>query len=557
MSLRGVAKVAGALGFLLLASASGCGQSNGSTIDSQTNWLTACQIDAQCGSAYACRCGVCTRPCDTDDACGALPGAACVGTSDPGSIALCGGTRPASALCLPRCENGSCPSGQMCVASVCTPVPVPDAEVSVDTGARREPLIGFGATVAFGEVEITTHPRKAELDAAAFAGLGLDVLRLRNRYGHTGDDDLRSARALLDAAAQSLGREPALLLTSWSPPAELKAGGAVECHGNPDTCTLTKTAAGAFDYAGFASFWRDSLEAYAANGVVPDYIGIQNNPNWVPTSQEIGEACKFLPSEGSATVSINGVDMIVDYPGYAEALGATLTALQGLPALPKVLAPETSDFQGVDEYAQALDPSQIDALAHHLYGIAPDSVDTAALAALGEYARDSDLPLLQTEMQSDGFGTALLIYYTVVVEGGSAYLQTTLTSSMTGPTANLQALIGIDATDFRVQDPYFAMRHYSFDTDPGWVRVDTTSSNPEILSSAWVSPSDDALTVVILNSAPTAQAVRLPRDARWSSTQVTRTVFAGSERAATLGALPPEGMLTIPARSIVTVTFAE
>lgn len=557
MSLRKAATLASALGFVLLGSASGCGQSNSQTIDSQTNWLTECRVDAQCGSAYACRCGVCTRTCDTDDACGALPGAACVGTSDPGSIALCGGTRPASALCLPRCEEGTCPSGQMCVASVCTPVPVPDAEVSVELGARREPLIGFGATVAFAEEEITTHPRKTELDAAAFAGLGLDVLRLRNRFGHTGDDDLRSARALLDAATQSLGREPTLLLTSWSPPATLKAGGAVECHGNPDTCTLTKTASGEFDYAGFATFWRDSLEAYAALDIVPDYIGIQNNPNWVPASQEIGEACKFLPSEGSETVSVNGSNVVIDYPGYAEALSATLAALQGLPQLPKVLAPETSDFESVDDYFRVLDPQQVDALAHHLYASTPATVDTVALAELGELAREYDRPVLQTEMQADGFGTALLIYYTMVVEGGSAYLQTTLTSSMTGPTANLSALIGIDATDFRVQDPYFAMRHYSFDTEPGWVRVDAVSSNAEVLSSAWLSPGEDQLTVVLLNASAVAHDVRLARDARWLSTEVTRTVFAGSERAAALGPLPAEGVLSIPARSIVTVTFAD
>jgi glucuronoarabinoxylan endo-1,4-beta-xylanase len=555
VSVCRVAQLASALGFLLIASAFGCGESSPQTIDSQTNWLIECQSDSECG-AYACRCGVCTRACDTDDACGALPGAACLAASDPGSVALCGGTRPASALCLPRCEAGSCPSGQMCVASVCTPIPAPDAEVAVDTTARREALIGFGATVAFAEAEITTHPRKTELDAAAFSGLGLDVLRLRNRYGHTGDDDLRSARALLDAATQSLGREPTLLLTSWSPPAELKAGGAVECHGNPDTCTLVKNPAGDFDYAGFASFWRDSLEAYAAAGVVPDYIGIQNNPNWVPAAQEIGQACKFLPNEGSATVLIDGSQVVVDYPGYAEALAATLDALERLPALPSVLAPETSDFSSVAEYAAALEPSQIDALAHHLYGSRPESVDTTALAALGELARGYAVPLLQTEMQADGFGTALLIHYTAVVQGGSAYLQTTLTSSMSGPTANLQALIGIDATDFRLQDPYFAMRHYAFHTDPGWVRVDATSSSPEIMSSAWLSPAEDALTVVLLNAGAVVQRVRLARAASWTNSQVTRTVFAGSERAAALGVLPAEGVLTIPDRAIVTVTFS-
>jgi hypothetical protein len=87
--------------------------------------------------------------------------------------------------------------------------------------------------------------------------------------------------------------------------------------------------------------------------------------------------------------------------------------------------------------------------------------------------------------------------------------------------------------------------------------VDAASTNPQILSSAWLSPTEDALTVVLLNAAPVAHDVRLARDARWSSAQVTRTVFAGSERAAALGALPAEGVLSIPARSVVTVTFVD
>ena len=556
MSLRGVTRFASALGLVLSASVFGCGESQSNTIDSQTNWLMECQIDSQCGP-YACRCGVCTSACDSDDACGAMPGAACVGASEPGSVALCGGSRAVGGLCLPRCEAGSCPSGQMCVASVCTPVPAPDVDVSIDTGARHQSLIGFGATVAFGEDELTTHPKKEAIHAAAFAGMGLDVLRLRNRYGHTGDDDLRSARTLMDAATTSLGRAPTLFLSSWSPPASLKVGGAVECHGNTDTCTLTKTAAGAFDYAGFASFWRSSLDAYAANGVVPDYIGIQNNPNWVPSSQEIGEACKFLPAEGSETVTIDGSPVVVDYPGYAEALDATLDALSGLESLPKVLAPETSDFAGVAAYADALDPSQVDALAHHLYGSTPESIDEDALATLGELGAEYRVPLLQTEMQSDGFGTAALIHYTVAVEGGSAYLQTTLTSSMVGPTANLQALIGLDDTDYRLQDPYYAMRHYALHTNPGWVRVDAPATSSDLLATAWLSPSEDALTVVLVNAGYVAHDVRLGADQRFATSDVTRTVFAGSERGAALGTLSPEGVLHIPARSLVTVAFED
>src|SRR6185295_10587609 len=107
---------------------------------------------------------------------------------------------------------------------------------------------------------------------------------------------------LVGAARTSLGRTPTIFMTSWSPPPALKASGAAVCSGNTDSCTLSKTPAGAFDYAGFGAYWRGAVDAYAAVGVVPDYIGIQNNPNWVPAPSLPGEACFFLPFEGTAPV---------------------------------------------------------------------------------------------------------------------------------------------------------------------------------------------------------------------------------------------------------------
>jgi len=403
--------------------------------DSQTNWLRACQSDSECGG-LTCLCGVCTTACGADDACSELSGAACVGASEPGAIARCGGSAlSAPGLCLPRCEDVPCPAGQMCVASVCEPVPEAKARVKVDSQKRFQTMIGFGASMAYSEPEIVSHPQRATFYDDAFQGLGLDVLRLRNRFG-AADDDLESARQIVTEAENRLGRTPTIILTSWSPPASLKANGEVTCGGNPGTCTLKKNDDGSYMYEEFGQYWRDSLDAYAAVGVVPDYIGIQNNTNWVPTAQEPGEACKFLPIEGTTTVTVNGVDVEVAYPGYAEALQATLDALQGLPVLPKILAPETSDFETVSEYTPDLDFSKVDALAHHLYGVDPEAVDTEALGRLGDFGAEYARPILQTEMQSDGYGTAVLIHHTLEVESGSAYLQSNLTGPQNTPTEN-------------------------------------------------------------------------------------------------------------------------
>jgi glucuronoarabinoxylan endo-1,4-beta-xylanase len=543
------------LGVLALA----CNPTNKpESIDSQTNWLRECQIDSQCDSSLSCVCGVCTKACNETSACSTLKGTACVKSSDAAAVAQCDGAPPsAPGLCMPRCDDAGCPSDQMCVAGVCTPVPQPDAHVSIDTRASHQTLTGFGAAVAYDEAEITSHPQKAALEKTLFADLGLDVLRLRNRYGHTGDDDLTATTTLIAAASASLGRAPTLLLTSWSPPATLKANGAVNCSGNAETCTLTKTAGGAFDYASFASYWRNSLDAYAAAGVEADYIGIQNNPNWFPTASQVGEACIFTPSEANNTITVNGRNITGSYPGYAEAQAATLAALRGFTPMPKVLAPETSDFASVQSYLAALDPSSVDAVAHHLYGVDPENVDLAGLAATGQVAPDK--PLFQSEMQADGLGTAMLIYYTTTVENAAAYLQTTLTSSATGPSTNFDALVGLTATDFTIRQPYYAMQHYSLHTDPGWTRIDANSSSSSLLSSAWLAPEGDALTVVLINDGTTdlSAALDFASDDQPAHSVVSRTVFDGVERGAVLGSLSTSGVLKVPARSIVTVAFRD
>jgi O-glycosyl hydrolase len=447
----------------------------------------------------------------------------------------------------------------MCVAGVCAPVPAPVARVKVDPSARHQVLTGFGASVAYSEADITNHPKKDALYATLFAGLGLDVLRLRNRYGHPGEDDLKSAKELITAAGASLGRAPAIFMTSWSPPPSLKANGAVMCSGNLDTCTLTKTPSGSFDYAAFGAYWRSALDAYAAVGVAPDYVGIQNNPNWVPMYSEDGEACRFLPVEGTAPVFVGPTTMTVRYPGFVQAEAATLNAFAGAPSIPKILAPETSDAQSVGAYVAALDPSTLSAVSHHLYGENPEAVNLSNLSTLGDLAKQVGKPVFQTEMQADGFGTALLIHYTTTVEGASAYLQTSLASSGTGPATNTQALVGLTTSDFTVQAPYHSLRHFAFYTDPGWVRVDASSSTTTLLASSWQSPNKEALTVVLVNASTSDVDVALELAAGdWPATsQVTRTVFGGVERSAALGALSAERVLRVPARSIATIAFSK
>jgi O-glycosyl hydrolase len=519
--------------FCALVSLPGCDPAEPRPVpegDSHTNWLRSCSADAECGE-LSCRCGLCTRACSDDSACDGV-GGACIAASEV-IVAGCPGLEPAEPrLCLPASS----------------------VRIQVDTSTALQTLVGFGATIGYAEDELAALSDRTALDSAMFAGLGLDVLRVRNRFTEVSDARLAQATELVNAAERSLGRRPLVLLSSWSPPPALKQNGATFCAGGPASCTLLQKPDGGFDYSSFAQHWRETLLAYARVGFTPDYVGIQNNPDWAPVSGAAAEACKFLPTEGDEDVLVDGALKPVRYPGYAEALAAVSDAIADLPARPRLLAPELAGVRGAERYFQALDASRIDAIAHHLYGSVASQPDLLGMNALDALGSSMALPVFQTEMQAGGFDTALLIHHALVSEGAAMYLQTALVAPRSGPATNPSALIGLEQGDFVLQAPYFAMQHYALFTDPGYVRVATTTSAAGVLVSAWRAPQGSALTLVAINTGAVEQVVELDVGAP-RSFRAFRTVFDGAERMAPLGSLAPGTKLSLPPRSMLTARF--
>jgi glucuronoarabinoxylan endo-1,4-beta-xylanase len=535
----------------LVWSGVGCSPSSEPQTGSQTNWLSRCETDADCGG-LACLCGACTHPCTHDSACADIAGSTCVAADELGAVAQCDGQRPSeTGLCLPRCATEGCAEGEACVGGVCQATGEPVVSVWIDQATRLQTLTGFGATLAYAESDLIAHPQASSLYDVMFRELGLDILRLRNRYDSDNDDDLSSASEILRTATESLGRSPTVFLTSWTPPADQKANGAGSCTGNPETCTLRRTADGSFDYDAYATYWRESLEAYAAVGVVPDYVGLQNNPDYAPSETEFGEACRFLPTEGTVTVTTEDTETEVTYPGFAEAFAKVRTELSSLSSPPRLLAPETSDATRVAEYLPYLDPSAVAAVAHHMYGMEASTLDLGALGNLSQLARAWKRPLFQTEMLSGGLETATLMHYSLVEEQVSAYLHSVLLGPADG------ALIALGSEDFAIQDSYHAIRHYARYTDPGWVRAEARSSESGLLVSAWLSPLGNALTIVLVNSGAVERTTELDLGGFVpTSSSVVRTVFGGVERSAELGVLPDPPVVRLPVGSMVTVALS-
>jgi hypothetical protein len=101
------------------------------------------------------------------------------------------------------------------------------------------------------------------------------------------------------------------------------------------------------------------------------------------------------------------------------------------------------------------------------------------------------------------------------------------------------------------------MRHFAAHTDPAWTRVGATpASGSGLLVSAWQSPNGQDLTLVLINSKSVEVSARLELPGDWPTSEVTRSVFSGSERWSTLGALSSQRVLRLPPESVVTVALS-
>jgi glucuronoarabinoxylan endo-1,4-beta-xylanase len=427
----------------------------------------------------------------------------------------------------------------------------PAAVVTIDPGDRHQTLEGFGASVAW-HLDTITGNAPAGIYNLLFPELGLDILRFRNRHARSNpeDGDLNQEVEILRRGTAALGHPPKIMLSSWSPPAALKADGHEDCHDNRD-CTLAKEK-GHFVYDKLARYWADSLRAYAEIGINPDYMTIENEPSFIPPSWE---GCKFDPVETA------------EYPGFDRALVAVggAVARLGLPHPPKMLAPEVLGIHWglLQKYLGPMNMSLVDGVAHHLYEKGPDQIWDWRNPGPDSFADEMQAaaaatrkPLYQTEFQTDddrgiegGFETAWLIHLSLVEEGVVAFLYWNLVWN------DQSGLVWINNGRIHIRDQYYAVKHYARFTDPGDIRVGARADVPAIRASAFVAPSGGRLTIVVLNTGAVAADLRIGAgDFAFASAAGYLTIFrpGASETWKDLGPVDVNRAVTLPSRSIAT-----
>lgn len=416
--------------------------------------------------------------------------------------------------------------------------------VTIDPTVTYQTLEGFGAATAWYADWIPSHPNKAELYDVLFKDLGLDIIRFRNTYGSRNGEAFAPAEAeILKGAKSSLGHDIKVLLCSWSPPDTMKKGGVLRGG------TLAKVD-GAFVYDDFAQYWYDSLVAYAEKGINPDYISIQNEPDFESTDWE---TCIFRPTETS------------DYPGYGTALNAVYNKVKTLANAPKFIGPETAGMESSSgSYTDKMDLSQVYGIAHHLYnGGYTDSPDTFLQNMQKYNTLYADKPIFQTEYdQGTPLNTALLIMNSLVTEGVSSYFYWDLIWEH-----GQRPLVELDnpndtsnwwnAKGFTITEWYYVFKHFCKFTDPGYKRVAATSDSSNIKTTAFISPDQKQISVVLINKGSSENSVALNlKGINVADSAIYRSIPNGSEKFIEIGPLGSDNTVTLPANSIATVVIS-
>ena len=440
-----------------------------------------------------------------------------------------------------------------------------NVSVAIDTSVTHQTLVGFGAATAYQSYLLAG--RTDDIFQVLFVDSGLDILRLGNWYQNQGQTDTtatpfsdsNAVHIVQQATAARGGTPPKILMSSWTPPAYLKSNGVTKppfgSGSSVPAGTLLQNG-GAYAYADFGDWWARSLQAYAAEGVVPDWVSIQNEPDFF-TSQ--WETCVFGPTEGATVAGVAAA-------GYGQALDAVSGAIDAaaLASPPVLVGPETTGFKGniVQQYLSGLDPSKLGAIAHHLYGStednpAPDTFN-ASMLDIGKSGAAAGLPTFMTEYSPNAptmFDTAWLIDNALTVENVSAYLYWELVWSNSTPSTGLVAIASPSpSAPYTITDLYYALKHFARWTDPGWVRVDATPSVSTVRASAFVSPDGTSLTLVLLNTDSQDHMVSVSPGAFPFGTLTVYRSSGDSERTTPV-APESDGSIALPSRAIATVTF--
>ena len=441
-----------------------------------------------------------------------------------------------------------------------------DVMVIVSPSKTNQKIEGIGGGIVYYQNWVTSHSQKEMIYDTIFSGLGISGLRVGNWVQNLDASTITNDIEIIRRAIRRFDRRDDLFIqmSSWSAPASLKANGKINgTNGGSIKATLKKDANGNFVYGEFGKWWRETLKIYLSYDIMPNYISIQNEPDMDATY----EATLFNPEESDSIAS------------YGKALKAVSDSIKSLKYAPKIIGPEPLGigWQQTQKYIDALDKKLLYGYCFHYYhsGVKthnenqrysyPDDFKTA-MADLAVLANNK--PLFMTENCSmrdgedmDAINIAWFMANSFNINKVSAYLHWNLLWGATGG-----GCINVEnpwdkstwttKNGFIVQPEYHGLRHYTKYVKRGWYHIDSKTSNSDIISTAFRSPDNNEVTVVIVNKSNTEHNITLslpPVDSVFG--KVIRTEPKAQIWSKYEGQIASDDTIVMPKYSIVTIAL--
>ena len=294
--------------------------------------------------------------------------------------------------------------------------------ITLNPATTYQQIYGFGGNLCQGDQKLLSvynlYPQ-----VFSSSGLNFSFIRLSTAYGvaNTNFAGYDAANVAISTNFRAMQPNGFITLSSWSPPENLKSTASV--FGG----TLAKVG-GQYVYTNFASWWTSTLKFYQSNSALPDYVSIQNEPDFASSGTNAQyEAGSYLSATETSTQA-----------GYPQALAAVRSAFSaaGLGSQ-KILGPDTTAIGGgkIPKYLTNAAPATVDAIGHHLYGDAPATTGTGNLSSLNSFYSYTTIPKFMTEgnpfddqetysptNQPDWMHLAVTIHNYMTVENANAYM---------------------------------------------------------------------------------------------------------------------------------------
>ena len=368
----------------------------------------------------------------------------------------------------------------------------PASTITLNPATTYQQIYGIGGNFAQGDQELLeTYNRYNEVFSET--GLNLSFIRLSTSFEMTNSRFAGYDSANVAVTAGFRARQPdgKITLTAWSPPEVLKSTGSAYQG------TLAKVG-GQYVYPSYGNWWARTMQYYQSNSALPDYLSIQNEPDFTPSGTNWQyEAGSYLNSTETSTKA-----------GYPEALAAVKSALQavGLGST-RFIGPDTTAIGGgkIPNYLNNLPAGSLFGIAHHLYHDSPATTGTTALSTLDSQYSYATWPKFMTELNPydtyedfaandpDWMQLAVTMHNVFVFERANTYLVWNIMFGTVGYW---------DGQPVGTQT-YYPLGHFSKFVRPNAWRANVTSSDANVLASLYRQTNApgiaDKLVLVLIN----------------------------------------------------------